>query len=277
MMRRYTDYLVDDIERRQTSTTNPNITAWETQTTSACTTALTMLNGTASNPSGMAFCYNLPFLDNSTGIFQADLRLFMISSPSGDFAGIPSSSIQVGVAYVGATVSTINPSDLSPSGSNSPSKRNEEGKEKRQAMAPMQSQSYAFVGQINKNLVTANLNSSALQAILIPIVSLTAKEENGTIVNTTLSSDEATFVTGIFSDQPKTMATAANASAVVAAVPFVLPGTHILIFPIGAIITGIWAFLGIATVAYGTVGRMGFRENYRRRLARAQKGNLARI
>jgi hypothetical protein len=89
-----------------------------------------------------------------------------------------------------------------------------------------------------------------------------------TAANTTLSPLEATFVTGVFSDQPKTMATI-SADGVLADVPFILPGTKVLIFPIGAIVTGVWAGLFIGVVGWGTVGRMRFRENYRRRKARA--------
>jgi hypothetical protein len=59
--------------------------------------------------------------------------------------------------------------------------------------------------------------------------------------------------------------------------PFVVPGTHILITPIGGIVTGTWALLLIATITYGTVGRMRFKDHYRRRVARATRGNLATI
>lgn len=110
--------------------------------------------------------------------------------------------------------------------------------------------------------------STALQAILIPLVTLSVANP---AANSSLSSLEATFVVGLFSDQPKTMATI-SAVGVIADVAFVLPGTKILIFPIGAIITGAWAVMFIGVIAWGTVGRMGFRENYRRRLARADRG-----
>jgi len=273
------DSTTEDLERRQASTASTtNVTAWDTQTAAACTTALVKLNGVASNPSGMSFCYNLPFLDNSTGVFQADLRLFMVASPSADFTGVPSQDISVAVLYNGATASTIDSSQLMPRDDNIsltwPSIRSTGGVEERQASVPTMAQSYAFVGQINKNLLSANLNSTDLQAILIPMVTLSAKTASGAIVNTTLSSTEAVFVTGVFSDQPKTIATAAS---IVASIPFILPGTQILIFPIGAIITGIWALLGIATVGYGTYGRMVFREQYRRRVLRAEKGGQRRI
>lgn len=100
-------------------------------------------------------------------------------------------------------------------------------------------------------------------------------------VNASLADGEATFVSGVFA-QPiiasKTAVQPPMQTLVVASdAPFIVPGLHILIFPIGAIITGIWTVLFIGTIAYGTFGRMQFRDQYRRRFARAEKGDMARI
>lgn len=106
-------------------------------------------------------------------------------------------------------------------------------------------------------------------------------ETNGQTVNTSLSSSEATFVNGVFAKAATTTKAPAQSplqTLVVASdAPFVVPGLNILIFPIGAIITGVWAILFVAAVGWGTVGRMQFRDQYRRRSARATKGDLARI
>jgi hypothetical protein len=115
------------------------------------------------------------------------------------------------------------------------------------------------------------------------MVTLSGKTPSGTTVNTTLSSDEATFVNGVFAATSSTTITKSVVAppmqtlVVTGSNPFVLPGLNILIFPIGAIITGVWTVLFIGTIAYGTIGRMQFREQYRRRTARALKGDLARI
>jgi beta-lactamase regulating signal transducer with metallopeptidase domain len=110
---------------------------------------------------------------------------------------------------------------------------------------------------------------------------LTGQEPSGSTANTTLSNDQATFVSGVFAavvTPTKSRVQPPIQTLVVASgSPFVLPGLNILIFPIGAIITGIWTVLFLATIAYGTIGRMQFREQYRRRAARAQKGDMARI
>lgn len=162
-MRRYVDSIVEPIERRQTTTPTGkvNVTAWDEQTSAACISSLEALNGVASNPSGMAVCYNLPFLDNSTGVFEADLRLFQIAAPTGGFAGIASANVQVGLSYNGATVSAVNASSLKRSEGTSLISwpRNEEGVQKRQAMVPTLVQSYAFVGQINKNLLATPMGT----------------------------------------------------------------------------------------------------------------------
>ena len=166
-MRRYVDSMVDSIEPRQPttqSTTPPpiNLTIWDLQTMAACSTALTALKGNVGNPSGMAACYNLPFLDNSTGVFQADLRLFTVSAPSGSFANIPSQNVMVGLSYVGATVSVVNSSSLGRRDnvlSLDSWPRSEDGvMRKRQTTAPVMAQSYAFVGQINKDLMSPNMD-----------------------------------------------------------------------------------------------------------------------
>jgi hypothetical protein len=160
-MRRYVDSIVEPIQRRASSTTNA--TEWNTQTMAACTTALSILNGNASNPSGMAACYNLPYLDNTTGVFQADLRLYSVSAPSGSFANIPSQDVMVGLSYVGATVSAVNASTLMRRGDLvsliSWPRSVDGGLKKRQSTNLTLTQSYAFVGQINKDLLTTNMDT----------------------------------------------------------------------------------------------------------------------
>ncbi|TVY15871.1 hypothetical protein LARI1_G006976 [Lachnellula arida] len=282
-MKRYVDALVEPVERRQTpeGTGAVNVSQWDMQTQAACTTSLEALGGVASNPSGMAVCYNLPFLDNTTGVFQADLRLYTISAPTGDFANIATQNVQVGLAYNGATVSAVNSTMLKARGNGISLISWPRGMEKREAAAPAMAQSYAFVGQVNKNLLTANMGTAALQKVLVPTVSLTAVNGTGQTVNTTLSSNEATFVNGVFATQvvpTKSEVSPPIQTLVVASgEPFVVPGLHILIFPIGGIITGVWAVLLSATIAYGTIGRMQFRDQFRRRNARATKGQMARI
>jgi hypothetical protein len=110
---------------------------------------------------------------------------------------------------------------------------------------------------------------------------LTGVDATGAKVNTSLTNDEATFVSGVFAAQvtptKSEVSPPLQTLVVASASPFVVPGMTIMIFPIGGIITGIWTILFCATIAYGTVGRMQFREQFRRRAAQATKGSLSRI
>lgn len=89
-----------------------NMQAWDQATNRACIDALRQLPQ-ASNPSGTCVCYNLPALDNRTGTFQADLRLYRLGMGTGDFLGIPPVNIQVGLTYRGASVSPVSMGRLS--------------------------------------------------------------------------------------------------------------------------------------------------------------------
>lgn len=44
---------------------------------------------------------------------------------------------------------------------------------------------------------------------------------------------------------------------------------RILIFPVGGVVTGVWAIALISTITYGTVGRYQFQQQFRKRSARA--------
>lgn len=115
-----------DINTTSDVTFNPdgtiNMTAWDEQATKACTAALSALP-VASNPSGTCVCYNLPLLNNITGTFKADLRLFRISAPTGDFAGIAPQDIEVGLTYRGASVSSVSATTAAQMGSTGVGKR----------------------------------------------------------------------------------------------------------------------------------------------------------
>lgn len=118
-LRRHALEMLEGLEKRQdttsTSTTvrssdasNLNLNTWDVVTAQACGNALAALNGQASNPSGVAVCYNLPFLDNSTGVFQAELRMYNISAPIDPWVGVTSADISMTLSYLGATVQTTN-------------------------------------------------------------------------------------------------------------------------------------------------------------------------
>lgn len=147
--------LAEPIERRQQQPTLTN-EEWDAAAQAACTTNLLALNGVATNPSGLAACYNLPKFDNVTGVFEADLRIYKISAATGGFVGIPTNNIQVGLSYIGATVSPVNKVAL----------RKRDDREsliswpKRQVSnTPQLTQEFTFVGQINADVIKANMGT----------------------------------------------------------------------------------------------------------------------
>jgi len=124
-----------------------------------------------------------------------------------------------------------------------------------------------------------------IQAHVMPIVTLSAVNTQGMPVSTNVSSNEAAFVAGVFSQEvvlsdfnraqlavEEEIARLRNGTTA-----FVLPGVQIMIFPIGLIITSVWLALGVAAYAYGTYCRYNFRDQYRRRMIRVEKGSIPRI
>lgn len=137
---------------RQTSTVlngtgTMNMTAWDIEVNAACQGALSKL-AQATNPSGTCTCYNLPVLNNNTGAFEADLRLYQISAARDDFAGISQNQIQVSLSYNGASVSPVSAQTAAA-----------KVVAKRQNTNVQLLQTYMFVGQIDQEkLQTTNMN-----------------------------------------------------------------------------------------------------------------------
>ena len=107
--------------------------------------------------------------------------------------------------------------------------------------------------------------------MVTPMINISGTIANGSVLSTLLSSADASFVSGLFQDSMTGNSTAAAAAAAATleaakTAKFVLPGTTLGIFPTGLIITSAWAFVLICVLAYGTYGRVQFRDSYRRRI-----------
>lgn len=119
----------------------------------------------------------------------------------------------------------------------------------------------------------------------MPVLTLSGVNSQGRTVSTNVSSNEAAFVTGVFSQEivmsPFRLAELAVEDELArlrnGTTAFVLPGVQIMIFPIGLIITSLWTVIGVSAYAFGTYNRYNFREAYRRRVQRVEKGTAARI
>lgn len=112
----------------------------------ACTAALGPIS-TVSNEAGFLGCYNIPFLSMDTGVFEADLRLYQVSQPSGAFAGVKLTDVNVQVSYPHAAFSTIPRMEK---------RENDLGAQ--QNPPPMNElQDFLFVGQVNNTLTLTKL------------------------------------------------------------------------------------------------------------------------
>ncbi|KAI1267009.1 hypothetical protein F5Y18DRAFT_354217 [Xylariaceae sp. FL1019] len=268
----------------QTSNTTSDPVQWDIDTMAACMQSLSSL-GPASNPSGMAICYNLVQLDTKAGTFVADLRMFQVSTPSGAWAGITPQAMQGSVSFNGATASSINGQNLT---QNKAARDVEpERINKRQSVTPTLLRNYTIAGQINADkMAAAPMTLVVIEPLVMPVVTLTANNSAGQTLSTNLSSNEAVFVNGIFSKEV-VLSSVGSAQLLVdeslaqlqnGTVAFVLPGVNILIFPIGGVITGFWAVVGITMYAYCSWERYNYRESYRRRKAMiSEKSYMSRI
>lgn len=60
----------------------------------------------AINPSGIVACYNIATWDNTTGVFETDVRLYQKSAPIGSFEGIDPTSFSMSFSIAEATLSS---------------------------------------------------------------------------------------------------------------------------------------------------------------------------
>lgn len=128
--------------RNETAIEQLDLQAWAKETTEKCIEKLKTVTK-ASNPSGIAVCYNLPFLSTDSGVFAADLRLYQVSASEEDWAEV-GGNIDVSLMYNGAAVQLRNESAEEAAATKQAS-ANTEGPEK--------VQEFHFIGQIDRLLL----------------------------------------------------------------------------------------------------------------------------
>ncbi|EXJ82506.1 hypothetical protein A1O3_06319 [Capronia epimyces CBS 606.96] len=241
-----------------TNTTNQTIAA-------ACVSSLSKLTS-VDNDAGLAACYNVMQFDSKQGAFEADLRLYQMFDPSGSFAGLSVNDIMLSVTYPASTMFQ------------SLTKRKKRDVVERQSAAVSEVQQYTLFGTFQKNLDLSKLNDTQIMSLMLPDVKLNAVNSSQTPITANVTAaDGAWFVVGQFSGEFKnslvgpTVATAAMAVAA----PFVLPGVTLGIFPTGLIITCAWTVLFFLAYGFGTLGRIKYRDVYRKRKA-AQAGRTGK-
>jgi hypothetical protein len=82
--------------------------AWNIEADQSCQAAIDQLGGLSSSQSGMAACYNVPFLDQTTGTFESELRIYNVSAPTGGFVGAAIGSMSISMTYSDAAFSEFN-------------------------------------------------------------------------------------------------------------------------------------------------------------------------
>lgn len=232
----------------------------------ACTDALSKMTK-VDNPAGFGACYNILSYDAKNKNFEADLRLYQMFNTSGAFAGLQANEIQIGLMYPSSTT-------FQPLTSLRRTKRSLEGREANMA----EIQQYSLVGNFQSNLDMTKLNDTQVMSLMWPDIKLNAVDSEQKIISGNITAnDGAWFVTGKFSGEFKTgLVTAAVAKqAITAAAPFVLPGTSFGIFPVGFIVTMSWTVLFFVAYGFGTLGRIKYRDAYRKRKA-AQAGRTGK-
>ena len=251
------------VEKRQAiGGGGPNATAISSAVNKACTDAIAGIQHFDSD-SGLGGCYNIMYLNRTNGLFQADLRLYKVAEPRGNFSGIPIENMLVNLnsnfskfAQVSLTANTSG-SDLEARQTTNSFSEVLEG---------------LWEGQIEP-LDYSKLSELDFMALMIPEFDIRAiQPSTQTPVNSQLNTSSAVyFVTGnvIASSEQQALNATDPSNAIAAqekASVFILPGTTLGIFPTGLIVTGTWAVLFILTFGLGTIGRIRYRSLYRSRL-----------
>jgi hypothetical protein len=250
---------VDTGIRTETAVESLNLVSWSEEVSKACADKLSKIT-TPANAAGVAACYNVPVLLSSEGVFLADLRLFQVAPATGDWQNIDHSTsnnnnYSVSVVFDNAAATARNLStkevDASDTALNGTS------------LSGKMVQDYQFIGQLDSTVLAKDLSDPALKPMLIPTMQLLATTTTGSQISLAINASDAQFVTGVFSNITDNEVQAA------AKAPFKLPGTKILITPIGLYLFSAYMALALAIFGYGTIERARYRDQYRKRLAMA--------
>lgn len=222
----------------------------------ACIDALRPLTG-VENDGGLTSCYNILRYDEVAHTFEADLRLYQTFEPRGPFANISVNDIMISLQFPSSTMFQ------------SLTKKKRELVVRQSDIAMLEIQQYTLFGSLAKELDLNKLNDTQIMSLMLPDVKLNTAESQRAVSANITAGDGAWFVIGEFSrDFDQFLVTAAAATdAISIAVPYKLPGVTLGIFPTGLIITGAWTLIFFVAYGFGTLGRIKYRDAYRKRMA----------
>lgn len=132
------------------------------------------------------------------------------------------------------------------------------------------------------------LSSDEFKSILTPNITIYANSPNSSQnASSQLSSSEASFNAGLFTTGSGSLTNLQfllnnPAERIIAAAqglptPYSVPGLTLGVFPIGLIVTGVWMLAFFSTVAYGAMGRIKLRDQYRRDVKAYQTNGIRRM
>ena len=141
-------------------------TQWNTEATTACMNAIDMLNGNSSNPTGLVACFNVPYLDQTNGTFEAEVRIFNVSIPTGQWVGVTTSQMTVGLNFQDATIQAsdslvkrdMDSQPLLRRQMTTTSSMMASATSSGAMMTPSQVGARTYIGQIYPNLLTPGMN-----------------------------------------------------------------------------------------------------------------------
>ncbi|EZG04107.1 hypothetical protein H106_05789 [Trichophyton rubrum CBS 735.88] len=230
-------------------------------TTSTCEDALGSLKS-VSNPSGIAACFNVAFLNEETSIFGADVKLYYVSQAHGEFTSTKweDFNIKLGSRLIEFSgMNRVFQNTTSNSTTDSP-------------YLVMQ---WRYSGRVNEIIPLKKLSLDEHRYLLAPNISIITKSPSqpNTITDTSLAPDILSYTTGYLANDansPYNM-TASEVKTqltniLIATLDFEVPGIGLGIFPTGLVVTSVWAGLFLAIVGYGTFERKQYRSFHERRL-----------
>ncbi|KAM5437169.1 hypothetical protein MferCBS31731_005586 [Microsporum ferrugineum] len=230
-------------------------------TASTCNDALSGVKS-VSNPSGLAACFNIAFLNEDTSIFGADIRLYYISNANGEFNNTRWEDFDLK-----PDSRLIDISGLKRVFQNSTSSVKED--------SPHLVMQWQYSGRVNELIPIKKLTLDEHRYLLLPNISITTNSPSqpDTLIQTNIAPDTLSYTAGYLANGthlPYNITTGEAKTQlkyiILASLEYEIPGMSLGIFPMGLIVTGVWAGLFIAIVGYGTYERKQYRDFHERRL-----------
>jgi hypothetical protein len=263
--------------RSEEDVKNLDLENWSEETVKLCAKKLNSTT-TTSNPAGVAGCWNIPILVADSGVFAADLRLFRVAEPTGDWINVDVSSYNISLEYDGsAAIQARNLTEKE-------RRASEEGMPKDTKLTKLVDSQ--FIGNLDQSVLTTGLSeyvhslvcihvqvfswplteyhSAELMVMVTPQISIKALTASGKQVSTTINTTDSQFLNGVFADTPSL---SADQIEDVQEAPFQLPGTRIEIVPAGLYFFSAYTVVALSIFGWGTLERSKFRDQYRKRIA----------